>query len=50
MPPYYVGMKKLQTIEMRMRRLETLYKVLAAQRKAELIKQRLERKGANDGK
>jgi hypothetical protein len=40
----------LQIIEQRMRRLETLYKVLAAQRKAAIIKQRLERKGAADGK
>jgi hypothetical protein len=39
---------KRQIIEQRMRRLETLYKVLVARRKAEIVKQRLARKGATD--
>ena len=41
---------KIQIIEQRMRRLEALYKVLAAQRKVEVVKQRLMNKGGGDGK
>ncbi len=42
---------KIQIIEQRMRRLEQLYKILAAQKKAEALKAKLRRRrGVNDGR
>ncbi|HRS71895.1 MAG TPA: hypothetical protein P5175_08600 [Anaerohalosphaeraceae bacterium] len=41
---------RLQIIDARMRRLEILYKILAAQRRVELVKKRLAGRGTPDGK
>lgn len=41
---------KLQIIDERIKRLQDIIRLLSAQRKAEVIRQRLERKGGDNGK